>query len=33
MEDEIPDVINLPTDTILNANINKVKKEIPTITN
>ena len=33
MEDEIPDVINLPTDATLNANINKVKKEIPIITN
>ena len=33
MEDEIPDVINLPTDTTLNTNINKVKKGIPIITN
>ena len=33
MEDEIPDVPNLPTDTTLNAKINKVNKEIPIITN
>ena len=33
MEDEIPDVPNLPTDTTLNAKINKVNKEIPIINN
>ena len=33
MEDEIPDVTNLPTDTTLNAKINKIKKEIPIVTN
>ena len=33
MEDEIPDVPKLPTDTTLNAKINKVNKEIPIINN
>ena len=33
MEDEIPDVPNLPTDTTLNAKINKVNKEIHIINN
>ena len=33
IEDKIPDITNLPTDTTLNAKINDVKNEIPSITN
>ena len=31
--DKIPDITNLATNTTLNAKINKVKNEIPSITN
>ena len=33
IEDEIPDIINLATNTTLNAKINEVKSKIPNITN
>ena len=33
IEDKIPDITNLATDTTLNAKINEVKGEIPSITN
>ena len=33
IEDKIPDITNLATNTILNAKINEVKNEIPSITN
>ena len=33
IEDNIPGITNLVTDTILNGKINEVKKEIPSITN
>ena len=33
MEDKIPDITNLPTNTTLNAKINEVKIEIPSVTN
>ena len=33
IEDKIPDITNLATNTTLNAKINEVKKEIPSITN
>ena len=33
IEDKIPDITNLVTNTILNATINEVKVEIPSITN
>ena len=33
IEDRIPDITNLATNTILNAKINEVKGEIPSITN
>ena len=32
IEDKIPDITNLTTNTILNAKINEVKNEIPSIT-
>ena len=32
MEDKIPDITNLPTNTTLNTRINEVKGEIPSIT-
>ena len=31
IEDKIPDIINVPTNIILNAKINEVKNEIPSI--
>ena len=33
IEDKIPDITNLATNTTLNAKINEVKREIPSITN
>ena len=33
IEDKIPDITNLATNTTLNAKINEVKNEIPSITN
>ena len=33
IEDKIPDITNLATNTTLNAKINEVKGEIPSITN
>ena len=33
MEDKIPDIVNLATETTHNAKINQVKGEIPNITN
>ena len=33
IEDKIPDITNLATNTTLNAKINEVKVEIPSITN
>ena len=33
IEDKIPDITNLATNTTLNAKINEVKKEIPSIIN
>ena len=33
IEDKIPDITNLATNTTLNSKINEVKKEIPSITN
>ena len=33
IEEKIPDVTNLATNTTLNAKINEVKKEVPSITN
>ena len=33
IEDEIPDITNLATNTTLNAKVNEVKNEIPNITN
>ena len=33
IEDKIPDITNLATNTILNAKLNEVKNEIPTVTN
>ena len=33
IEDKIPDIINLATNTTLNSTINEVKNEIPSITN
>ena len=33
IEDKIPDITNLATNTTLNAKINEVKSEIPSITN
>ena len=33
IEDKIPDISNLATNTTLNAKINEVKREIPSITN
>ena len=33
IEDKIPDITNLATNTTLNTNINEVKGEIPNITN
>ena len=33
IEDKIPDITNLATNTIINAKINEVKNEIPSITN
>ena len=33
IEDEIPDITNLATNSVLNAKINEVKGEIPSITN
>ena len=33
IEDKIPDVTNLATNTTLNAKLNEVKKEIASITN
>ena len=33
IEDKMPDITNLSTNTTLNAKINEVKKEIPSITN
>ena len=33
IEDKIPDITNLATNTFLNAKINEVKNEIPSITN
>ena len=33
IEDEIPDITNLATNTTLNAKINEVKNKIPSITN
>ena len=33
IDDKIPDITNLATNTTLNAKINEVKNEIPSITN
>ena len=33
IKDEIPDITNLATKTILNTKINEVKGEIPSVTN
>ena len=33
IEDKIPDITSLATNTTINAKINEVKKEIPSITN
>ena len=33
IEDKVPDITNLATDTTLNAKINRVKNEILSITN
>ena len=33
IEDKIPDITNLATNTTLNAKINEIKNEIPNITN
>ena len=33
IEDEIPDITNVATNTTLNAKINEVKNEVPNITN